>query len=638
VILLCVIALTGSSARVLRGVGNGKPDQGHGNDQRGPKFDFTDDGGADNFLAKMDQAKLDRILENSNSNALRGKLGKMLDEDPDMGIDTENEALIFQCEGLAVPENSPEVTSGVGAGQIDPDAANAFNLASRPTATKKIWLDFIGGNITGTAWNAAKNLSTIFIPPYDKDGNPSSYSTVEMSDIVAVWRAVAEDFAPWNVDVTTIKPASLSGSMRVSIGGNGSWYGSAGGVAYVGVFGRTDTYYQPAFVFPVNLGPNHPKYVWEAASHEVGHTMGLSHDGVTGGAAYYQGQGDWAPIMGVGYYKPLSQWSKGEYTGANQPQDDVALITGKLGVVPAGNGDNFANATALVPSVSGSNATANASGIVSVAGKSDFFKFQASAGTLRVSAQVTAPWSSQNRANIDLQLTVYDAAGAPVATVNPPSASVSNGLGVAAQDVTLATAGMYYIGVTGAGALDAATTGYSNYGSLGQFGLTVSYPVYVEPQPSPSPPPPSPSPPPPSPSPPPPSPSPPPPSPSPPPPSPSPPPPSPSPPPVQFGIKNTTMVVARSGSRNYVCRVTVTLATSAGTPVTGNGTITYTWSSLKTTFAPYNTTTPYSSPSFTLSSKTIPNTVGNGCTFSVRNVVNSLLVWDNISVTRNSTW
>jgi hypothetical protein len=23
-------------------------------------------------------------------------------------------------------------------------------------------------------------------------------------------------------------------------------------------------------------------------------------------------------IMGVGYYKPLSQWSKGEYTGANQ--------------------------------------------------------------------------------------------------------------------------------------------------------------------------------------------------------------------------------------------------------------------------------------------------------------------------------
>lgn len=84
-VLLCVIALTGSSARVLRGVGNGKPDHGHGNDQRrGPKFDFTDDGGADNFLAKMDQAKLDRILENSKSNALRGKLGKMLDEDPDM--------------------------------------------------------------------------------------------------------------------------------------------------------------------------------------------------------------------------------------------------------------------------------------------------------------------------------------------------------------------------------------------------------------------------------------------------------------------------------------------------------------------------------------------------------------------------
>lgn len=27
----------------------------------------------------------------------------------------------------------------------------------------------------------------------------------------------------------------------------------------IGVFGNQDLYYQPAFVFPKNLGPNHPK-------------------------------------------------------------------------------------------------------------------------------------------------------------------------------------------------------------------------------------------------------------------------------------------------------------------------------------------------------------------------------------------
>lgn len=39
---------------------------------------------------------------------------------------------------------------------------------------------------------------------------------------------------------------------------------TAGGVAYVGVFGRTDQTYQPAFIFSKNLGPDYAKYLWEA--------------------------------------------------------------------------------------------------------------------------------------------------------------------------------------------------------------------------------------------------------------------------------------------------------------------------------------------------------------------------------------
>jgi hypothetical protein len=36
---------------------------------------------------------------------------------------------------------------------------------------------------------------------------------------------------------------------------------------------------QPAFVFPVQLGGGYAKYVAEAAAHEAGHNLGLSHDG-----------------------------------------------------------------------------------------------------------------------------------------------------------------------------------------------------------------------------------------------------------------------------------------------------------------------------------------------------------------------
>ena len=90
---------------------------------------------------------------------------------------------------------------------------------------------------------------------------------------------------------------------------------------------RWGSSHQPAWVFPQSLS-NNPKNIAEAVSHEVGHNFSLQHDGVTSTSfqsvancatvtAYYCGHAMWAPIMGVGYYKPVVQWSKGEYAGAN---------------------------------------------------------------------------------------------------------------------------------------------------------------------------------------------------------------------------------------------------------------------------------------------------------------------------------
>jgi hypothetical protein len=112
------------------------------------------------------------------------------------------------------------------------------------------------------------------------------------------------DFAPFDVDVTTADPgdAALAGvGQKAVIGGaSGDWYGVAGGIAYVNSFGRPGL---PCFIFAKGLGPNNPKFIWEATSHELGHTLGLLHDGVLpnpampNGTAYYSGQGYWAPLM-----------------------------------------------------------------------------------------------------------------------------------------------------------------------------------------------------------------------------------------------------------------------------------------------------------------------------------------------------
>jgi hypothetical protein len=53
------------------------------------------------------------------------------------GLDVDNEALLFACEGLAVAGS--EIASGLSPNALDPNFAQAFNLSSRPASTKKIW-------------------------------------------------------------------------------------------------------------------------------------------------------------------------------------------------------------------------------------------------------------------------------------------------------------------------------------------------------------------------------------------------------------------------------------------------------------------------------------------------------------------
>ncbi len=236
-----------------------------------------------------------------------------------------------------------------------PAASEAFTLHSNPGANRTIFLDFDGHTTTGTEWNNNGGRPASFTSaPYSRDSS-AAFNSTELLNIGEIWEQVSEDFAPFNVDVTTEEPSfddlwrsSYSDNVygtRVVISPTSDWYGSSGGVAYVGSFSWSnerspagDPVVTPAFVFSDALAGGVPKFVGEAASHEAGHTLNLYHDGKDS-SSYYAGHavengsssGGWAPIMGVGYQREITQWSDGSYPGATQLQDDIAILASRLG-------------------------------------------------------------------------------------------------------------------------------------------------------------------------------------------------------------------------------------------------------------------------------------------------------------------
>jgi hypothetical protein len=394
------------------------------------------------------------------------KFKKAFLHDKDLWLDPAENLLYlcsFDISEAGTPSESENTVIPRGPFPLD----QTFKLHSLPGASKVIYLDFDGHVTLGTIWNSNFNSGAAIVSaPYNFDGKTNSFSEGELSRIQNIWARVAEDFAIYEIDVTTEDPGLSAlrsvGSgdenygIRVVISPTDYFYPDVGGVAYIGSFTwSSDT---PTFVFSDNLENGNEKYVTDVIAHETGHTLGLFHDGVTGGSAYYPGHGNWAPIMGVGFYKPITQWSKGEYYGANNTEDDLEKM---LNYGANYRSDDHGDWTDSATMLSGDNF--NTSGIIEKTGDMDVFGFQARAGNISISVD---PASLDP--NLDILLQIIDEEGNIISENDP------YGILPASLDLNLPE-GNYFILIDGVGTGD-PNTGYTDYGSLGQYFISGSLP------------------------------------------------------------------------------------------------------------------------------------------------------------------
>jgi hypothetical protein len=144
---------------------------------------------------------------------------------------------------------------------------------------------------------------------------------------------------------------------------------SCAGIAYLNAFNRVSTtgFQQPAFGLPTSTAS--ARQVAGIVSHELGHGLGLNHDGYYSTDYYLDGTGlkIWSPTMGAAF-TPLTQFSNGDYPGATDTQDDFAVI-GQHG--PSLLSDDFGDTPATARLLG--NADVTVQGLISTRSDLDVF-------------------------------------------------------------------------------------------------------------------------------------------------------------------------------------------------------------------------------------------------------------------------
>jgi hypothetical protein len=287
---------------------------------------------------------------------------------------------------------------------------------------------------------------------------------VTKENVYRAWQSVADQYSMLNLNITTSRAvydaARNANVLRTGI------------INYVNADGRSNAplrsfgttaagtmYRNPSSGFDYGYG------IGMTGAHEVGHQMGMNHDRGGSGGEYFEGIAayQWGPIMGnywMGSAWPnqLFTWSRGEYSTASNFEDDLRIMNVDE-QVPYMADDN-ATSRAIVFGANGAISPASNFGQIERTGDTDTFTFT-TGGVSTLNLRIDP---LEYLRMLDVSATIYNAANVAVASSNLAvnrSAQFTN--------LTL-PAGTYRLVVRG-GAEGTPANGFSNYSSLGYYGM-----------------------------------------------------------------------------------------------------------------------------------------------------------------------
>jgi len=359
------------------------------------------------------------------------------------------------CRGAGADlHRLPLPSSSVGGGVVVSGGGGPLSvpaLSSRPGARAKLYLDFDGD--FSTSWGSYSPGTT---PAYTTDADATTFTSSELITIDHIWQGVAEKFSPFDLDVTTVDPGALNEQQgyRLVVGGTGSWYGLAGGVAYLGGF-SSDSAPNTAFVFSANLlpaDPLHASFVTAASAHEAGHGFSLTHQSKWNGNQYVEeynrGDAFKAPIMGSSYRK-RGIWWRGPTFSPTVIQDDLITLS-DLDINGFGyRSDDHANTADAATPLSQDAGIWSATGVIEQRTDVDYFSFDFTGGMVNFVLAV-APYEAM----LDAAMSLYNLSGDLILS----------------RDT--ATLGESFMAELPAGSYRLAVTSHRSYGDIGQFSLT----------------------------------------------------------------------------------------------------------------------------------------------------------------------